>query len=54
MNMQRDGCTIGLDRTLKLILDDAEDIHSKSQILLREDILFLRPSPEMPNEVGNC
>lgn len=31
MNMQRDGCTVGLDRNLKLILDDEGDIHSKSQ-----------------------
>lgn len=31
MNMQRDGCTVGLDRNLNLIVDDEEDIHSKSQ-----------------------
>lgn len=31
MNMQREGCTIGLDRNVKLIVDDTEDVHSKSQ-----------------------
>lgn len=31
MNMQRDGCTVGLDRNLNLLVDDEEDIHSKSQ-----------------------
>lgn len=31
MNMQNEACSISLHRNLKLIVDDAEDGHSKSQ-----------------------
>ena len=30
VNMWTEGCTIGFDESMNLVLDDAEDIHSKT------------------------
>ena len=51
VNMQIQGCTVGFDEYMNLILDDAEEIHSKTksrkqlgQIMLKGDSITLLQS----------